>query len=311
MSVDYTSMQLIADIKRIAIAPNAQTRLNNTDFCNFINDCQTKRLIPSVLKVREEFFVTKKDYALGDGLRTFDIPERAVGQRVRQIQVIDADGKILQNIQRLSPEIGEQFSTTGLYDDKLLGYIFEDNKIITSQDFSSTGPTLRIRYFRRPSRVVPTTNCAKVVGVALNGIVTIETTTAAFSTGDRVDFINGKPHFNSKGDDKVVVTASSSLIEFDPADLGDLAPGDWIAFAGETPIPQFPVELHSILIQYAVARVLDALGDDSGYQRAITDLTALEDNLFEMLDDRDDGSPQKIIAPNNLWNRTPYRYWRW
>jgi hypothetical protein len=99
-------------------------------------------------------------------------------------------------------------------------------------------------------------------------------------------------------------------VQIDPLVAANVSVGDYVCFEYETVIPQLPVELHPILIQYALSRVLKSLGDTQGAANVMAELPELERNLYELLETRDDGSEKKTIAPNTLWTRGN-RPWRW
>lgn len=74
-------------------------------------------------------------------------------------------------------------------------------------------------------------------------------------------------------------------------------PGDYISFAGEAIIPQIPSDLHDILSQRVVCRVLQALGDGAGYQIAKDKLEEMNKLMGNLIDNRTEGNLKKI---NNL-----------
>lgn len=73
--------------------------------------------------------------------------------------------------------------------------------------------------------------------------------------------------------------------------------GDYIAFAGQCIIPQAPTELHDLLAQRTLGRCLQAMGDQANYQVVVQRIQEMEKNLGILVDNRTEGSPQKI---NNI-----------
>lgn len=75
--------------------------------------------------------------------------------------------------------------------------------------------------------------------------------------------------------------------------------GDYIALAGETIIPQIPDELHSMLAQRVACRCLEALGDREGLAAANAKLVEMETKTAILINDRVEGSPQKVVNHNS------------
>lgn len=302
--IDYTTTTFIADLKRTGSVPTSQGLLDENDLLSFANDCMSRNLIPNIQKVREEYFV-HRHIVEADG-REYDLPERAIGTKLRQVQILDSDNKVLKNVQRLEPQIAEMgvdiSSWSGVF-----GYFFEDNKIILTQDPSVTGRNVCMKFYRRPGKLVLPTVCAKVTDVS-GADITVESVPNDMVIGSLIDMIQARPPFSSLGDSVEIINIAGNVITF--AEETDLSIGDYLAPEGCSPIPQIPVELHPILVQYAKLQLMDATGDAAAFQRAAAQFKTLSDELFELIQDRDDGSPRKAVSANGLWVSAPTRFWR-
>lgn len=133
-----------------------------------------------------------------------------------------------------------------------------------------SGSTLRMQYFLRPNRVVPVDQCGTITAIDTNtNEVTIDADTmpagdGLFTTSDTYDLIRGTPGFETLAMDQTVTSISGvDLNVFTFADdlPEGLAIGDFMCFAGESPVAQIPVELQPLLTQRLVVKVLEALGD--------------------------------------------------
>lgn len=311
MAVDYTTTQLIRDIKRRGSVPTNQSLFTDQDFIDTMSDCLEMRVIPNILRTREEFFVAAADTPLVEAQRRYPLPERGVGHRVRQVQFLDSDGKVTMNLQRVEPEHGENDggqSFSGIHHHQS-GYYFEGNDIVlTNEDLtpSNSLQTLRVKYFRRPNRLALITNAGKVTAVDTGtGSLTLDNVPTDMTTGTKVDIIAGRPTFDSVADSEELTGAAGFAVSVSLATAANVSIGDWVCFEGESTIAQIPKELHQILIQYSLVKVLTALGDIQGAAAAANDLDELERNLYEMLGVRDDGSRRKVVSPHGLWNMDP------
>jgi hypothetical protein len=256
VSNPYTSTNIIASLRRRGQLASSPQQLDTDDFLAFLTEeCQTY-MTALLMSVREEHLLTTLDTTGTGGV--VQIPSRAVGGKLKQVLVNNGSG--YAPLVRVEPERVDASSAGG----SPSGYVLQGNHLLLTP--TPTGSTsVRLTYFRRPSRVVDDTASVGLV-TALNrttGVITVSSLPGAFSGAVAVDFVSGTPGFDSLGDDvsgtgdttaNTVTVAPSSL----PARL---SVGDYVCLAGETPIPQLPVELHPLLAQRVVVKCLEALGD--------------------------------------------------
>jgi hypothetical protein len=76
--------------------------------------------------------------------------------------------------------------------------------------------------------------------------------------------------------------------------------GDYMCLANEAIIPQIPPDLHSGLAERTCARILASLGDQMGLQMSQAKIDEIGNNQGSLLDDRVEGTPQKITARHSL-----------
>jgi hypothetical protein len=212
------------------------------------------------------------------------IPERAIAGKLRDVAVVD--GTSVRPMTRFEPDVvGYSTSTAGLG-----GYYLKGNKIV----FVGTPPTstLRVTYYQRPNRVVATTAVGEITAIAGNTI-TISAAPSTFTTTVTYDFVKGKSGFDTLGKDYAVSAAGVSMV-FTSTVPSDLAVGDYICLAQETPIPQIPVELHALLAQRVAATVLHSLGDPKA-STAYEVAADMEKRALKVLSPRAEGSPRVIV----------------
>jgi hypothetical protein len=306
---DYSTTQLILDVKRNGSVPTDQALYSDVDFCKAFTDCQRTKITPQILNCKEEFFVVERLYAFssltavaGDRL-SLPLPGRSIGQRIRSLQLVDVNGNVVTDIPRLSPERNES-NTRGT---ARTGHMFEGNNLLLPAALADGTNQLRLKYFRRPNELVPALSAAKVVSV-LGAQVTVTSVPPTMVAGVKVDLMGHSEPFNSLLDDDTIVLVSPTIIEISPAGAALLSAGDYICLAGETVFPQIPVDLQPILVQYALCQILKSLGDAEGAKMVRDELEELEKNLYAMIAARDEGSAKKIIAPGGLWT-TGFRRW--
>ncbi len=137
-----------------------------------------------------------------------------------------------------------------------------------------------------------------MIATSLNDIVTVSNAGNAFSVGSNF-----------------VITAENSDFSVDNTQIGtntlprNMNVSDVFAISEQTIIPQFPVELHSMLAQRIAMRCLESLGDQAGLQAAAVKLLEMEQKTGQIIDNRVEGSPQKI-APKHTFLRSNRNFLR-
>jgi hypothetical protein len=131
---------------------------------------------------------------------------------------------------------------------------------------------------------------------AINGaVLTLSNMPTKFSTIETFDFIKSRSPFTTLEMDKTPTTILGNDITFNIADLPTkLKVGDYLSLSEQTMVPQVPLEIHQLLIQNVVSKVLLAIGDREGLAATNADLAALENAMQTILTSRVESAPLKI-----------------
>jgi hypothetical protein len=122
-----------------------------------------------------------------------------------------------------------------------------------------------------------------------------------------IDFLQTNPGHKIKKYDILIpsggisgteITLSSSSIPT------DFIVGDYICTQYETIIPQLPTDLHGSLVERTCARILAALGDQTGLAIANQKISENEQRHGTLIDARVDGAPQKITNRKSILRYT-------
>lgn len=290
--MSYTSTELIASIKRRASIPTSQNLLQTADFLALINDEIQINLVPLILSVRESYFLADYDYDIESAKSEYRIPTRAIGGKLADVQRIE-------NGQAISlPQLVREYEDSVSQGND--GFYLKGNQVVLSPTPTATQFQLRLSFYQRPNTVVATADCAQVDSIdSGNNQVTVSSIPSSWTTGTVVDFIRAESGFECLAIDRSVSGVSGTTITFASLPT-DLAVGDWIALAGESPIPQIPLELHSVLAQAVTVKCLEAVGDKQAMQLAEQKLQMMKDSAVQMLSPRVDGERKKLINPNSL-----------
>lgn len=302
MSYLYTSDELIEDVQGRAMLAASSKTLNTDDYLRFINDEIQSYLVPFIMSTREEFFVTSSDVSVTAATAAYPIPTRAIGSKLRNVLYLCGSDYVA--LDRLEPE--RVFAGGQTTPSQPEGYYIEGNSVVLYPTPSGAG-TLRLSYFARPNRVVSLAEVGTVTGMP-STTVTINAAPSDFpTTSTPYDLVKGTPHFECRAIDKSA-TRSSTTLTFSTATSG-LTAGDYVCLAGESPVPQIPVELHPLLAERVVVRALQALGDPK-VELAIASAEQMRRGLERLLTPRSEGSARYAInfnAPG--WGARRWRRW--
>jgi len=157
-------------------------------------------------------------------------------------------------------------------------------------------------YYEELSTVLSSSNVAAIAIDVLQGIQ-FDQVPANITNSSLVDFLKRKGGhrtytFDIKLGKNVV---SSNIIKFPVANIPeDFEIEDYICSQFECIIPQIPSDLHSLLAERTVARILEAQGDMQGLQTANAKIGDMESRQATMMQNRAEGSPRKVFNRNSL-----------
>lgn len=286
--------ELIQAIKVHGSFPTSNDLFSTDDFLSLFNHQLQIDITPLMLKLNEEFFLQSKDFEISPG-GTYRIPTRAVGAKIRDLTYVDSGGNIT-NIPRCFEE--DRASNKA-------GYYMLRNSVELSGGYASG--TLRMKYFARPSKLVATTACAQVISLnALTGEVVVSSAPANFLNGSLVDFVQNNNPYDLLAMDSEISAISGTTLQF--ASLPqDLAVGDWICLAVESPVPMVPEELHPVLIQSSLCKTLSSKKDKQ-WENEMQVLAQNKQDAINMLDPRVENNSVKFRSGKLLGFLASRRY---
>lgn len=301
---DYTTTGLLASIRRRAMLPSsASTGTADADLIGFANEVLQSYLVPFIMDVRENYLQarTPKEYAVTSGQASYRLPSRAIGNKLREVLLLDAGGSAY-NLAEVDEEAQSRYALAG----RSLSFFLSGAYLTLLPTPNSTVDTLRLDYYLRPSELVSdATAWATVSSVAtdrtslvISGAVTGLTTGAAF------DVVKASSPFDVVAQDQTATVAGTTLTFTVPTDV-DV--GDYVALADTSPVPTIPAELHALLAQATACKVLEALGDSTGLGNAEAKLQKEMEAARTLISPRVDGETETIGG--GFLQRTRGRWW--
>lgn len=298
MSAYYTSEQLIESVKRRINTPTNQNTFSDANILAFADEELSLAIIPAIMSLHEDYLLFSQDFPLQSNTTEYQIPYRAVGNKLYDLQFIDTNGNVFY-MSRAS--LGDQPSFNGGYvANSAYSYYVKSNKIgILPAITGGVTGSLRFIYFIRTNSLVPTAEVGIINNINLTtGEITVNNLPSTFNTNSPCDFYKHQSPHNILGIDvsPISVNPSSNTIVFNPDDIpADLIVGDHVALAEQCAIPQIPSDLHVYLAQKTAERILEAQGDMEGLNAARQKSAEMEVRAGTIIDNRVDESPTKLV----------------
>jgi hypothetical protein len=317
----WTSTELLADVRRSGMLPDsAPSGVSDTDILAHANKELQARLLPLVMAVREEFYVQPYSTPLVGNQQGYRVPARSIGNKLRDVLLQLSDGS-LQNLARIAPEAYPEMMTTAPSVYPWAFYMESDSVMLVPTPSTTSAATLVLKYLLRPSWLVPVSasGTPTVTTVQANtpssGLTRINhSATMDDLGGQKLDVVMAKPGFRtlmvgvtpvSSGAGYVVVNATDLPLDFSTANNA----GDYLSAAETTPVVQLPPELHNLLYQRTLCRVLQSIGDLEALQAAEANAAQMEKDAIGIIANRVEGEPKKVVG--RLLSRPRARVGRW
>jgi len=314
---NFTTTELLADIKRKSFVPISQITFSDDDLLAMADEEIQTGIVPFIMSVREEYFVDYVDYIVDENTRTYPIPARTIGAKLRMVTVLINPENNQQPNERRLPEIDAAESIFNNNFNNFLSlqaFFLRDNSVVLSPSANSfAGQTLRLTYFKRPNKLIPVSSCSQLTGTVASNQAVVNIVPTNFGTGSSVtitaDLVKATDPFDLLAMDIPITIDTSTNVATFPADLStyNINVGDYICLAGESPIAILPFEAQSLLAQRVAVKILQALGDAKNFQLATTRLQEMEHNIKAMLSNRVEGSNRKVVNHYNTFNVNPFR----
>lgn len=313
---DFTTTELLADIKRKSFVPISQITFSDPDLLDMADEEIQTGIVPFLMTAREEYLVDYVDYYVDGSTRAFEIPTRAIGAKLREVTVLISPGNDNEPTERKLPEINAEdaiFNNNFNNFLALASFFLRDNKVMLSPTANSfTGQTLRLYYFKRPSKLIQTSQCSRITSISTNTAI-VNLVPTNFGSGGTltltVDVVKASPPFQLDTMDVTITIDTTTNIATFPNNLStyDISVGDYICLTNETPIPILPVEVQSLLAQRVAVKLLASMGDEKNFQIASDRLKEMQHNVLGLISNRVEGSNRKCVNQFTTFNTNPFR----
>lgn len=269
---------MISALKIKGSFPTSDDLFSDADFLVLLNMAKNIGVHAILMRLNDEYLLQTKDYTMAAST-TYRLPTRIIS--VRDLTIVDGAGNVTPINRCFEEDRGSGKS----------GYYIVRNSIELSSDLISG--TLRVKYFARASKLVLTTDCGQITSIdtATNSVV-VGSAPSTFLNGTYIDMVQNNNPYDMMSMDQAITTVAGTTLTFASLPT-DLAVGDWICIANQSPVLMAPEELHVYLIQQALVDSL-ASKKDKAYEIAKADLLEMKDSIINMLDPRVNNSSVKM-----------------
>jgi hypothetical protein len=284
----FDSSYLLTQVKVKASPPEG--RYSDAEILQLANDCMISHVVPMIISLKEEYYVTSEDQNITANVSAYPIPYRALGLSLREVKKVQNSNVI--DLDRMSPE--EITSATA--SDTTQGFYIQGQDVILYPTPSSTQDTLRLYYFLTPSKVVAITDCAVITAINTGTGVVTATPPTTWTTSSSLDFCSQRNGHKTLGSDITPTAISTTTITFSLADLpSTLSVGDYVALAGETPFLQCPDVCFDLVVRLVANELLESLGAQAELQAGEKKAEKLQANVVSLLTNRVTGAPKRSV----------------
>lgn len=288
------------------MVPISQIALTDEDILFLASEELELDVLSSVLKAREEYNVYVDTQAKNSS-GIYPIPSRASGSRLRSVFLKDNNNKLYRCSEISVDEVPlmNTYYTAGVWDPM---FYIQNNQVVFLNDTAQTitASYVVLHYYLDPNALVMPDQCLVITAIdTVTGVLNVEERQipTTFDALTEIDFIKGTPGNTILGMDIPVVSVSSNVpvtsqkfVTIDPSDIpSDLVVGDFIALAGESPVPQLTSNLRPLLAQATICRILESQGDNNNIEIAQKKLAKMVKGMSALIQDRTEGNPKKIV----------------
>jgi hypothetical protein len=286
MSLYYDNDDFLDIVKDKSALPENQDTWSDQKILNLANEVIRDTLLPQILKLREEYYVFPESVSVTASTAAYRVNPRFTNAGYREVKLVD--GANLVDLPPISPEDVVSTATgrpTAFYmrGNSLVLYPTPD----ASYTLSNTG-------FIRPSRLTEVANCCQIESIdPVLFQVTVDAIPSTWTAGTVIDFVKATPGYEILAIDYSIDNASGVTITFTSLPTG-LQVGDYVAPYGQTPVPNIPEELFSVLAEFTVQKILKAAGFNEEASLAGSNAGELMQNVIDMMRPRIQGAPKKF-----------------
>lgn len=153
MSSILTTDKLVKTIKRRGFVPNSQETMTDEDLLQIATEEMNFAIVPMLMRAQEEHLVYTFDVDFELNKSKYEIPDRAHGNKLRDVSLIDNNGNVYEMFRYSLDEVSD-FNRNGNRSNTR-GFYIENNQVVLLGELQSNYKSLRFYIYLRPNALVP------------------------------------------------------------------------------------------------------------------------------------------------------------
>jgi hypothetical protein len=292
----WTTDELVSRVKTKAQAPAAGWPITDAQILEIAFEATTKRYVPAIRGVREDFFTTSETIPLVNGTANYRLPKRASSTTIKQVFVVDNTSGRAMPVARLP--VSQRWRGLGWSANTPWSYVVEGAQIRFLGTPNNTSQyTCHVLYQRRPSRYVLTTSASVVQSVTSTTIV-LTGAPSWWSSGEQIDVMSPEPEADLVLQDVAVTLVGSTFTITDGSSTSQVSVGDYVCQADTTCVVLLPDAFMHSLIDATAAECLRSTGDYDAAASIEAGVAADLPNLLGSIATRAESQPLPIRNTN-------------
>jgi len=149
-----TSDDLIASIKRKISFPVSQVTFTDDEILEFANEEMMISQVPSIMQFHEEFFVYEIDVPLEESRSAYTIPDRAIGDKLRDLFFVDQQGNTVE-MTRVSQDDRAYYQNSNITNQYIKKFYVQGNQVKLVPPVTGVpNGSLKFVFYMRPNQLV-------------------------------------------------------------------------------------------------------------------------------------------------------------
>ena len=300
---DYTVDGMVTSVFTKYLVPNSQNTFQSADVVLFLDEELRSYIIPFFEKAQSGYWLTRVDQAI-TGAASYTIPQRSTYGALYDVVFVDTQGNEIGLTELSTVQIKGTFPFGFQLPLYTFGYYIENDQVYLypQQAINATQYTLRFRFYRRPNSLTLQANCAQITAIASN-VITVNAIPTGWATTDTFDIIQNFPQFTSIADGQTIsaINTGTNQITLSSVPTG-LKVGMWVCPTLMSCIAQIPYASFPLLIQRAIIRCAQSLGDSQGAGLAEKELEKMEARVLTTIQPRVTKAEKKVVNRNQPYN---------
>jgi hypothetical protein len=292
---EFDNAELLSDIRDRGSLPSADLRFTDAKLLAAAT-IELRDVIAALLvESQANRMVYLYDRGVTAGLASYGLPSRAVAGRWQSVGWKGSGDSSWTRLRQVHPE--DYYLQSDTAKGQPTGFFVRDNALVLVPTPSAAG-TLRLPYYMRPNKLVSRSEVAVVTNVdGTEGVEISAADAALFNPTETVDVVRATPGFETLlVSDMATFTDGGSgtyLVTFESGVPAGIAVGDYICYAGQSPVAQCPVEVRGLLAARAARRALIAVNEAQQASMLDNSVAELTEVARSLLSPRVDAEPQE------------------